>query len=312
MSFDFNSLSMEFQRCPLCASTEDFDPLARIDRYWMGISTVACRECGMITTNPRPTEPALDEFYRDHYRQVYAKVAEPSLEYLRANGVDKRAAYTARFLATNAGLPPRPKVLDVGCAEGSILHALREAFPAMDCVGVEPNPKFGAFAREYAGCQVVADLAAAPERPYDLIIVNHVLEHVVDPAHFLEALRKRLGPQGRLFVDVPNAAAYTSIDDLHLAHLHHFTTHTLASVAGLVQLRAQLVEAHEPPRHPASIRALFVAGDGEAIRLPSEEDIEAQRRIRVIGAKEGWYRFRGSLPLRAVRHAIRLIFRQGS
>lgn len=295
MGFDISSLEMEHQRCPLCANPEDFELLANIDRYGMGINTVACTECGMITTNPVPTPAALDGFYRDHYRQVYAKVDEPSTSYLATYGLEPRARYIAAYLAANAALPSAPNVLDVGCAEGSILRALRDRFPDIQAVGVEPSPAFGNFARSYAHCLVVPDLAEAPERPYDLIIVNHVLEHVIDPAGFLEQLRDRLGPRGRLYVDVPNAEAYRFINTLHLAHLHHFTGHTLAGVAALAKLRAEHVEAHRPPNHPASIRALFTPGDAEVVLTPTKGDRAAQGRIRMIQRMARLYEFRAYL-----------------
>lgn len=39
---------------------------------------------------------------------------------------------------------------------------------------------------------------------FDVIFMNHVLEHIEEPVGLLESLRGLLAPQGRLFIEVPN------------------------------------------------------------------------------------------------------------
>lgn len=42
------------------------------------------------------------------------------------------------------------------------------------------------------------------ERPFDLIALNHVLEHVVHPSKTLSRCRELLNPGGFIFIDIPN------------------------------------------------------------------------------------------------------------
>jgi 2-polyprenyl-3-methyl-5-hydroxy-6-metoxy-1,4-benzoquinol methylase len=44
-----------------------------------------------------------------------------------------------------------------------------------------------------------------PERPFDNIIMGHVLEHVEHPIEILTSVRGWLSPNGRVFCAVPNA-----------------------------------------------------------------------------------------------------------
>jgi SAM-dependent methyltransferase len=69
---------------------------------------------------------------------------------------------------------------------------------------------------------------------FDLIIANHVLEHVVDPILFLKKAHKLLKNGGILFIDVPNAGSFSQsiLKDkwpyfLPDEHLSHFTKETL-------------------------------------------------------------------------------------
>ena len=49
------------------------------------------------------------------------------------------------------------------------------------------------------------------EGRFDLITAMEVIEHVADPAAFLEALAKRLAPDGLLILSTPNATGWSKL-----------------------------------------------------------------------------------------------------
>ena len=262
-SFDYRRLPKLTVSCPLCEG-DNFERLAGTDRYRMGICTVACRKCGLVLTNPRPSSEALHEFYRLHYRPLYRKADRPSLDYIREYGLDKRAAYTSDFLEHAGTLFEGIQVLDVGCAEGSLLGEINQRFPTANLTGIEPNPEFAEFANKIVRCRIFSaldDLTRHRATKFDLIIVNHVLEHTDQPIHFLRELSQLLSAQGCVYVDVPNAEVYSSLNDLHIAHLYHFSSRTLAAIAGKSGLCVSRSESHSPPMHPPSLRVLLRIGD---------------------------------------------------
>ena len=174
------------------------------------------------------------------------------------------------------------QILDVGCAEGSLLRAVANLAPGSVRVGVEPNPAFGTFAEAWAGATVYRDLAEVERsgRTFDLITVSHVLEHVREPVEFLKRLSALCSSTGTLFVDVPDAARYRSLNDLHIAHLFHFSSASLENVgmrAGLVPVR---LEKHSPTRHPLSVRALFRSAVVASTLVSDTERQLVRRQIR--------------------------------
>jgi hypothetical protein len=90
--------------------------------------------------------------------------------------------------------------------------------------------------------------SAAASGPFDCITLWHSLEHLPDPRVTLHACRMCLGPQGCLFVAVPDAgglqARVFGAHWFHLdvpRHLHHFTDRSLARLlraCGFATVRA--------------------------------------------------------------------------
>lgn len=93
---------------------------------------------------------------------------------------------------------PQDRVLDFGCASGGMLLHLACAAR----IGVEVNPIARAEAHRN-GIEVYPALEAIPNASVDLIVSNHVLEHVPAPLEALGQLRERLRPGGRLVLVVP-------------------------------------------------------------------------------------------------------------
>jgi 2-polyprenyl-3-methyl-5-hydroxy-6-metoxy-1,4-benzoquinol methylase len=307
--FSYQRLEKARIPCPLCASS-DFETLCRHDRYWMGIETVACRSCDLIMTNPAPTEAAMGEFYRVHYRRVYNRVSRPTAGHIRKDELDRRAAYAADYLHQAGLVGPGRSVLDVGCAEGSLLKEIRRRLPGASLQGVEPGEGFADFARTHVPCDVYSSIEAAAGRgPFDCLIAIHVLEHISDPVGFLRSLRRHLSKSGGLYVDVPDATAYSSLDELHLAHLFHFTPKTLSETARAAGYVIAGMSRHQPPRHPASLRCVLkLEGREDPLPVSGGEDARARDVIASFDRSLLSYRVSRSFPIRAVKGVLRRLF----
>ena len=106
-----------------------------------------------------------------------------------------------------AGTPLEGKsALDVGCGAGLLTEPLRRL--GAEVTGIDASPDVIAVAREHAramGLEIeyrsgdVQEL----EGQFDLVTAMEVIEHVADPAAFVEALARRLAPDGLLLMSTP-------------------------------------------------------------------------------------------------------------
>ncbi len=122
---------------------------------------------------------------------------------------------------------PRPlgRVLDVGCGEGEVGRLLR-AEGALSVTGVELNERAAGRAQlvlDEVHVGAVEDVLPALSGSWDTICCYDVLEHLVDPAGVLEALRRLAAPEGRLHVSVPNARHISLLADLVLRGTFGYT-----------------------------------------------------------------------------------------
>ena len=259
--------------CPAC-QTSDFTPLAHHDRYGFRITTSGCNTCGLVQTNPRPDAAWLDAFYATRYRWLYQSVVRPDADYLRRTKKLERAAQHAEALAELADLPDRPRVLDVGSAEGCLLAAIAARLPGAELHGVEPDAEFRGFSRTL--CPTLRAYARIDDallggQTFDLTTLIHVFEHLPDCVPVLARLARHLADGGRIILDVPNVSRYRTIGDLHIAHLFHFSEATLTRVAQQAALRVDRLDRHQTVRHPPSLRAVCVrAPAGSAAEPPPD------------------------------------------
>jgi hypothetical protein len=98
----------------------------------------------------------------------------------------------------------------------------------------------------------------------------HVLEHVADPVATLARLRGFLAASGHLYVDVPDVVAYSSVNDLHVAHVFHFGAGTLRHTLSAAGYEVVRLEAYRPPGHPPSLRALARPAPSAALTAAGE------------------------------------------
>lgn len=156
-----------------------------------GIAT--CEDCGCGATSPRPSSEELERQYARTYKyDAHALIAS-----------EKK--WRARRILDAALRSSDQNVLDVGAMYGFLVEEAKRR--GKNAVGVEPTdgPAEAARAR---GLDVFTGMldAFARERggTYDLIVVQHVLEHVPDLPDFMATLRSLLAPGGRVCICVPN------------------------------------------------------------------------------------------------------------
>jgi len=238
------------EACVLCGSREAL-PLSRHDRRLKHLTTVICAGCGLIRTDPMPTEAELADYYRHHYRADYQLVgSKPPRRHLV-----RTRAEAARRVAL-LGLPAGARVLDYGSGSGEFLEAGQAAGWRME--GVEPGEAYSTHARALG---VTVHPALPPGAgPFDAVTAHHVFEHLRDPLAVLRDLVAALAPGGVVYLSVPDMGPNRrpAFDRLHFAHVHGFVPETL----DLLAARAGLVPDARFPRERTT--AVYARGEARA------------------------------------------------
>jgi len=122
------------------------------------------------------------------------------------------------------------KVLDIGCGSGGWLY--EQKMQGHDTYGVEISKQASDLANTMGLNVFCGNLEdAAFENDYfEIIHMNHVLEHVHDPASVLKEIGRILHPLGKVFIRIPN---FDSLESQHYKnsyreldvprHLYHFS-----------------------------------------------------------------------------------------
>lgn len=104
------------------------------------------------------------------------------------------------------------RVLDVACGEGYGAAALARA-GAASVIGVDLSAETCAHARRKYGLDARpgdAQDIPLPDRSVDMVVSFETIEHVPDPAAFLDECARVLAPDGTLIVSTPNRPVYSA------------------------------------------------------------------------------------------------------
>lgn len=311
--------------CPLCDSTDQRQLVVAYDRRHARVDDYAyvrCAGCGLARMDPLPTPTQIPEFYPENYAPHTSG---------RKFSLDRRINRLAARYRYNTDAPWQPKLprtifgllssrimkgtylprgdnrmLDVGCGSGLSLE--KYATLGWRVKGIEISPRGAKAARERGlevHCGTVLD-APFETRSFDLILLNHVIEHVLDPIGTLVGAASFLKPGGSIIVKTPNldsvgfaefgSAWYALEAPRHLCLFNPATATLLGEQAGL---EVDRVETRHSPRILCQSRH-YLETQGE--RMPPGFD--ARRRLiedrPYDGARYRWYRRRTGLTARKV------------
>ncbi|MEQ1756793.1 MAG: class I SAM-dependent methyltransferase [Vicinamibacterales bacterium] len=242
----------ERSTCPACGASDlsdlDLFTLPRpIDGRRTGfIST--CNDCGLVFSNPQPLPEQLEQLYSPEGHWGRPRVEGGEMAPTRTEGSEGRrrgdGSWARAFDPAGDDLtvtsPPKgAKALDFGCGPGSMLDALQDN--GWDTWGIEPSFD-AAFHRHHR-------LESIPTSPtFDLIIANHVLEHLPDPLGVLRELGAAARPSAHLLVGVPRLDTLPRHRDYKyvINGRTHITAYTWDSLRELLG-RAGWVPVAPPP-----------------------------------------------------------------
>jgi len=206
--------------CHACGAAE-YAPFIRDPDH----QVVRCFQCGLYYVNPVPTPDLLS-------RRVHDSDAYTQDQILKREFFSRRAH---RLLDRVESLRPAGRLLDIGCAIGTELAvAGQRGWTATGIELAESSVKLARHAGLDVRSQELAE-TAFPDAHFDLITMNHVLEHVAYTSDFMREIRRILAGNGLLFISLPNVHAWKFYFrrgayawTFHHDHFIHFSVETLA------------------------------------------------------------------------------------
>ncbi len=202
---------------------------------------VRCLDCGAVYADTPGTQADYDRYYTEFSRYEDAATASGGAD----NEADaRRLEDTAAWLAERIGNKDM-SIVDVGCGNGGLLQALsRRGYSAL--AGIDPAPRCVERLNSTGFSAYRGHLGNLPGTcgVYDLVILSHVLEHVVDVTEALRAAYSLLRPGGKIYIETPDASRYHLdgfppfyfFDPEHINHFDRSSLTTLGARNGFATL----------------------------------------------------------------------------
>lgn len=221
-----------------------------------------CRNCRLAQIVPRPTLDELDRFYDTAYRtggfnaacDLEAYPYDSSWKLSRGRALRNLAARHLELAGHEC------RILDIGAGFGHTLAAFKEVLPSARMVALEGDPtcrgplaQCGAhmIAGYWGSAEVAAAVAA--RGPYDVVILSHVLEHVLEPVPFLRSILD-ISPRAALIIEVPNEGHCVNMKK-HSPHTLFFDVASLQEVVQRAGYRTVWIGAVGPPPEAVTAEA---------------------------------------------------------
>jgi SAM-dependent methyltransferase len=167
----------------------------------------------------------------------------------------------------------------------------------IEAVGIEPSVNFSKFARGYTGADIYNGTLDTfceerSESKFDLVILNHVLEHFLDPTKQLKRIHRLMNDDGLLFVEVPDILGeWAGAGMFHLAHVYQFCEMTLRNILAKAGFSPIKIAKEGNHLHPWAMTFIVKKDPDAKVILPSKTEIKKNREIIIEKLIKG-----GALP----------------
>jgi len=252
--------------CPACG---DAASSFLYEKY--GMAHRRCGGCATQYVSPRPSPAVLRDFYRASENYAwFARYIFPASAETRRERLFRPRAEAVAAIAQRVGLE-RPSLIEVGAGYGLFCEELQRLGTFGRIVGIEPTPDLAAICRDKGIAVIESPVEEIRigdqevEKPFDFLAAFEVIEHLFDPAGFLEACRRLVRPGGHVLITCPNILGLDTI--------------VLGREASAVD------HEHLNYFHPESMRLLLErSGFGEVeVTTPGRLDVDLLRRAVASG-----------------------------
>jgi 2-polyprenyl-3-methyl-5-hydroxy-6-metoxy-1,4-benzoquinol methylase len=211
----------KLSECPVCKSEKINFYFNQIDKN-IGIqgifSSSKCSNCKAIFLNPQPTYKESGKFYPNEEYYSFNKIIkkEDSIKtriklglykiyFSNGKNIFEKILFSPiKFFSRGTILNKEIRLLDIGCGSGQFLYEMKSL--GLEVYGIEPG-KFDKEENKKYNLNIKQgniESVKYKKEYFDMITLNHVLEHINNPNETLSCIKRILKEEGVLIIGVPN------------------------------------------------------------------------------------------------------------
>jgi SAM-dependent methyltransferase len=237
---------LPFGNCPICQAleSETIHTLAcgNLDnsKLYPTVGLKICLHCGHVFNELSPAESdGLNHYYNVEYAPANLNAKDIKGDRPGSASSLTFDRYEQLYSVLSPHIDAQQEILDVGCAMGGFLDYLRQkGFGRLS--GVDMTKTYVEQARINNHYKIKlgnAESLPFSDHTFDVIVMEQVLEHLVNPARAFQEARRVLGKEGVFCIGVPDASRYADFyffDYYWLLlreHIQHFDVEHLNLIA---------------------------------------------------------------------------------
>lgn len=227
------------RRCPICEHTEG--QVLHTQNFSLpeksvlpgSYDVVSCGNCGFCFADTTASQKDYDLYYNQMSKYEDKETASGG----GLDAIDKARLNLAAAIIDENCQSKSASILDIGCANGGLLHCLKEKgyenLTGIDITRIcVENVKKAGFNAFFGG---IFNLEELGDNKYDVVILSHVLEHVHDLQRTVQNLKTLLSPNGIIYIEVPDASRYFNYYVVPFyyfdcEHINHFDINALKNL----------------------------------------------------------------------------------
>lgn len=225
----------EEYECECGCPFEKLEIISEKDRHGLTTTIRICPICGLVMQNPRLTQKSYNDFYNTVYNKLYRGMQVPTEEYLRLS--NKRGLEIAEYIENHYKRITTQRVLDIGTGAGGVLEGIKKECPGVQETGIDLGEDHinQGRARGLNLLQLNSQELCRRGEKFDVIVLSHVFEHMLDLEDELSCIGKMLDEGGVLYIEVPGLLSVSErekdfFEYFTMTHVRYFSLKTLDNV----------------------------------------------------------------------------------
>lgn len=257
---------MKVAKCYICNSS-NYRSITNKSKYLI----VRCQNCSFSFTTPIPDQKEIEEYY-SKFDYKDSLLAEKVIRSDAKRSLRKISKYVKK----------KGELLDVGCGRGYFLDESRKL--GWKVHGVDTSEVVTDYARSKLHLDVLCRniFSFQPAQAFDLITLNQVVEHFVNPKELINQCGKHLIKGGLLYIATPNVESVSArvLKDnfdyyIPPEHLSYFSQRTLRRLLEKLRFKVLYVGSWS---YPADLGGIIKALLGK--KVESEQSSQLLNKNR--------------------------------